>query len=187
VLAALVHSSLSTNTPLYLACRSAAAGAVDTALLLIAAGADVNSKNFGQGTDISHCETPLHAAAEVFAPRRNRAAVSSSETATECDAMLHSEVTAPSQVTSLSALMHMQVIDALLASGALINARNKYVSFQLLFRPVVAAEFAQHIPPRSHGFVRVGQTPMHKAAFMGHAGNIRCLLAASADKNARTK
>jgi hypothetical protein len=35
------------------------------------AGADVNSKNFGQGTEVSHGETPLHAAAEVFSPRRD--------------------------------------------------------------------------------------------------------------------
>jgi hypothetical protein len=33
------------------------------------AGADVNSKSFGQGTEISHGESPLHAAAQVFTLR----------------------------------------------------------------------------------------------------------------------
>ncbi len=85
------HSNPSTNTPLYLACRSASCAAATTARLLITAGADVNSKNFGQGTDISHCETPLHAAAEVFA-----AAVVPPENEKECDAHLgHNEVTWP--------------------------------------------------------------------------------------------
>lgn len=95
------HSNRSTNTPLYLACRSASCGAAATALLLITAGADVNSKNFGHGTDISHCETPLHAAAEVLAPRRDQAAAATSVNATECGTDLwHNEVT----VSSISCL-----------------------------------------------------------------------------------
>ena len=68
------HTHLSTNTPLFLACRSASTGAAASALQLIIAGADVNSKNFGQNTDISHSETPLHAAAEACAPSRSRPA-----------------------------------------------------------------------------------------------------------------
>jgi hypothetical protein len=52
---------------LFLACRSSSAAAAATARLLIAAGADVNSKNFGQGTEIS----PLHAAAEVLMSARD--------------------------------------------------------------------------------------------------------------------
>ncbi len=65
------YSYLSCNTPLFLACRSSSAAAAATARLLIAAGADVNSKNFGQGTEISHFESPLHAAAEVVMSARD--------------------------------------------------------------------------------------------------------------------
>ena len=55
------------------------------------------------------------------------------------------------------------------------------------FGPLLQPNSRSTFPLVLTGFVRVGQTPIHKAAFMGHAGNIRCLLAASADKNARTK
>ena len=49
-------------------------------------------------------------------------------------------------------------------------------------------QYVHSVPrPFSHHYVRVGQTPLHKASFMGHIGNIRQLLAASADINARTK
>jgi hypothetical protein len=77
------------------------------------------------------------------------------------------------------------MIDALLTAGALINARNKFVNFvSTVLQLNVATPF---VCPVSLSFVRVGQTPLHKASYMGHSGNIRQLLAASADKNARTK
>jgi hypothetical protein len=91
------HSYLSINTPLFLACRSAASAAAVTARLLIAAGADVNSKNFGQGTEISHLETPLHAAAEVLMPRSDLPVAAPSGNETESGAALgHNEVSSNS-------------------------------------------------------------------------------------------
>jgi hypothetical protein len=93
VLFAHTHSYLSTNSPLFIACRSAAPAAAVTARLLIAAGADVNSKNFGQGTEVSHLETPLHAAAEVLTPTSDLAVAAPSGNEAESGAALgHNEV-----------------------------------------------------------------------------------------------
>ncbi len=77
------------------------------------------------------------------------------------------------------------MIDALLTAGALINARNKYIYYFLVFLLLNAV--STFVGPFSLIFARVGQTPLHKASYMGHAGNVRQLLASSADKNARTK
>jgi ankyrin repeat protein len=90
------HCSSSTNTPLYLACRSAATAASAAARLLILAGADVNSRSFGLCTDVSYNETPLHAAAEVLVSSCSATAVaaSASDDKTECGRVLeHNEVT----------------------------------------------------------------------------------------------
>ena len=79
---------ISTNTPLFLACRSPSPAAAATARLLIIAGADVNSKSFGQSAEISHTETPLHAAAEVCAPNRHAADAAPCENEAESGAVL---------------------------------------------------------------------------------------------------
>jgi ankyrin repeat protein len=73
----------------------------------------------------------------------------------------------------------------LLAAGASINARNKYFDLLSFYRISTRLHFSFSFSSRS--FARVGQTALHKAAYMGHSGNVRQLLAASADKNARTK
>jgi hypothetical protein len=79
---------ISTNTPLFLACRSPSSAAAATARLLIIAGADVNSKSFGQSAEISHTETPLHAAAEACAPSRHAADAAPCENEAESGAVL---------------------------------------------------------------------------------------------------